>query len=147
MVFFFDQKTAYEMRISDWSSDVCSSDLGYALQRVGPSEQARPRGGVGLPGSSALFARLLPCRQLLAHQHVPRLHVLRQPVAPVGRRGLAADQRFEVAAGGGGDAVAVSAAEAGGHLLLALCDLRTRGGFARSEESTFELPSLLLHSY
>src|SRR3546814_17702708 len=27
MVFFFKQKTAYEMRISDWSSDVCSSDL------------------------------------------------------------------------------------------------------------------------
>src|SRR3546814_6052947 len=26
--FFFKQKTAYEMRISDWSSDVCSSDLG-----------------------------------------------------------------------------------------------------------------------
>src|SRR3546814_17379111 len=27
-LFFFKQKTAYEMRISDWSSDVCSSDLG-----------------------------------------------------------------------------------------------------------------------
>src|SRR3546814_5440705 len=26
-IFFFKQKTAYEMRISDWSSDVCSSDL------------------------------------------------------------------------------------------------------------------------
>src|SRR3546814_9995931 len=34
--FFFKQKTAYEMRISDWSSDVCSSDLrvvvGHALR-------------------------------------------------------------------------------------------------------------------
>src|SRR3546814_5930127 len=30
--FFFKQKTAYEMRISDWSSDVCSSDLDHALQ-------------------------------------------------------------------------------------------------------------------
>src|SRR3546814_11468295 len=29
VVFFFKQKTAYEMRISDWSSDVCSSDLTY----------------------------------------------------------------------------------------------------------------------
>src|SRR3546814_5436382 len=29
MFFFFKQKTAYEMRISDWSSDVCSSDLDY----------------------------------------------------------------------------------------------------------------------
>src|SRR3546814_1178886 len=42
-VFFFKQKTAYEMRISDWSSDVCSSDLGargrdqhrIALRRIG----------------------------------------------------------------------------------------------------------------
>src|SRR3546814_7899947 len=31
--FFFKQKTAYEMRISDWSSDVCSSDLQLALQQ------------------------------------------------------------------------------------------------------------------
>src|SRR3546814_3239620 len=29
-IFFFKQKTAYEMRISDWSSDVCSSDLTCA---------------------------------------------------------------------------------------------------------------------
>src|SRR3546814_2662022 len=35
LFFFFKQKTAYEMRISDWSSDVCSSDLipGYASRR------------------------------------------------------------------------------------------------------------------
>src|SRR3546814_3443607 len=32
-VFFFKQKTAYEMRISDWSSDVCSSDLDYGYPR------------------------------------------------------------------------------------------------------------------
>src|SRR3546814_17171400 len=31
--FFFKQKTAYEMRISDWSSDVCSSDLQRPLAR------------------------------------------------------------------------------------------------------------------
>src|SRR3546814_18319974 len=30
--FFFKQKTAYEVRISDWSSDVCSSDLQHALE-------------------------------------------------------------------------------------------------------------------
>src|SRR3546814_6864523 len=30
MIIFFKQKTAYEMRISDWSSDVCSSDLEEA---------------------------------------------------------------------------------------------------------------------
>src|SRR3546814_3008193 len=30
LLFFFKRKTAYEMRISDWSSDVCSSDLDHA---------------------------------------------------------------------------------------------------------------------
>src|SRR3546814_5199530 len=34
-VFFFKQKTAYEMRISDWSSDVCSSDLiGHSFRKM-----------------------------------------------------------------------------------------------------------------
>src|SRR3546814_6771765 len=37
--FFFKQKTAYEMRISDWSSDVCSSDLHYLDGR--PSDHPR----------------------------------------------------------------------------------------------------------
>src|SRR3546814_13130472 len=61
--FFFKQKTAYEMRISDWSSDVCSSDLhgqaqvpavpiglGFAIDRnrteaaaLGGTEHARQR--------------------------------------------------------------------------------------------------------
>src|SRR3546814_11176946 len=39
--FFFKQKTAYEMRISDWSSDVCASDLRDAGNR--PRDQARQR--------------------------------------------------------------------------------------------------------
>src|SRR3546814_11162855 len=34
LVFFCKQKTAYEMRISDWSSDVCSSDLGLSGPRT-----------------------------------------------------------------------------------------------------------------
>src|SRR3546814_5414843 len=34
--FFFKQKTAYEMRISDWSSDVCSSDLLHAVLQFLP---------------------------------------------------------------------------------------------------------------
>src|SRR3546814_16456619 len=34
LFFFFKQKTAYEMRISDWSSDVCSSDLTGTLDQV-----------------------------------------------------------------------------------------------------------------
>src|SRR3546814_8256414 len=42
-VFFFKQKTAYEMRISDWSSDVCSSDLGS----MRPGDLALYRGDSG----------------------------------------------------------------------------------------------------
>src|SRR3546814_5712623 len=41
-IFFFKQKTAYEMRISDWSSDVCSSDLcrrGVGEHRLVQREQ------------------------------------------------------------------------------------------------------------
>src|SRR3546814_10098685 len=36
MFFFFKQKTAYELRISDWSSDVCSSDLVLILDVMLP---------------------------------------------------------------------------------------------------------------
>src|SRR3546814_13833420 len=43
--FFFKQKTAYEMRISDWSSDVCSSDLQtgrcYEATHPGPEQVVR----------------------------------------------------------------------------------------------------------
>src|SRR3546814_17047389 len=41
-MFFFKQKTAYEMRISDWSSDVCSSDLHEAVGII-PAAHVRPR--------------------------------------------------------------------------------------------------------
>src|SRR3546814_2621757 len=45
-VFCFTQKTAYEMRISDWSSDVCSSDL--AGLEAGPLQRGRDgRAGAG----------------------------------------------------------------------------------------------------
>src|SRR3546814_9238570 len=39
---FFKQKTAYEMRISDWSSDVCSSDLRSARRNRHPARRAAP---------------------------------------------------------------------------------------------------------
>src|SRR3546814_5777799 len=45
LLFFFKQKTAYEMRISDWSSDVCSSDLH--------PPGAEPAGGRGAGGKPA----------------------------------------------------------------------------------------------
>src|SRR3546814_12520832 len=44
IVFFFKQKTAYEMRISDWSSDVCSAERRQPLRqcaRAGGDEEAR----------------------------------------------------------------------------------------------------------
>src|SRR3546814_1732363 len=54
-VFFFKQKTAYEMRISDWSSDVCSSDLKLQLLRqegvfiilIGPDGTAKNDDEIG----------------------------------------------------------------------------------------------------
>src|SRR3546814_1296419 len=56
LCFFFKQKTAYEMRISDWSSDVCSSDLrevpplrydwAYALKRERPELAVIVNGGI-----------------------------------------------------------------------------------------------------
>src|SRR3546814_412145 len=50
--FFFKQKTAYEMRISDWSSDVCSSDLLRAGSRV----------PLHCTGMGKLFLATLPAR-------------------------------------------------------------------------------------
>src|SRR3546814_5976210 len=48
VVFFFKQETAYDMRISDWSSDVCSSDLitieDIALQKIVIDEHTGLRG-------------------------------------------------------------------------------------------------------
>src|SRR3546814_4433457 len=52
--FFFKQKTAYEMRISDWSSDVCSSDLRPPRPRPRPT-RCRP-----IPATPPPRTRLLP---------------------------------------------------------------------------------------
>src|SRR3546814_3147090 len=43
LFFFIKHKTAYEMRISDWSSDVCSSDLGAAWIRCSASSRTEHR--------------------------------------------------------------------------------------------------------
>src|SRR3546814_7238355 len=45
-IFFFKQKTAYEMRISDWSSDVCSSDLMMTCAGPMAGDSALPGGYV-----------------------------------------------------------------------------------------------------
>src|SRR3546814_7890318 len=70
--FFFKQKTAYEMHISDWSSDVCSSDLDLGVEQ---KHQPRPssalcrcaRSSAASPGGAArncaIFSRSpLSCR-------------------------------------------------------------------------------------
>src|SRR3546814_14103430 len=62
LIFFFKQKTAYEMRISDWSSDVCSSDLqrrsevevGVQFEDIGLGAIA----GIAERGDFAQVARL-----------------------------------------------------------------------------------------
>src|SRR3546814_6543990 len=53
MFFFFKRKTAYEVRISDWSSDVCSSDLLTLLRRLADEAWVRDR-----VRSPAMVARL-----------------------------------------------------------------------------------------
>src|SRR3546814_19435853 len=58
MFFFFKQKTAYEMRISDWSSDVCSSDLPCRRGQPGPVQQRLPAEVSGEDAGQQRGARL-----------------------------------------------------------------------------------------
>src|SRR3546814_8802212 len=51
LFFFFKQKTAYEMRISDWSSDVCSSDLRAEINQVIYYGLCLPANNLVLPDS------------------------------------------------------------------------------------------------
>src|SRR3546814_17114839 len=62
--FFFKQRTAYEMRIGDWSSDVCSSDLAGSGQ--GERQQADANATVCLRRPSTGTA---PLRQLGCYDH------------------------------------------------------------------------------
>src|SRR6058998_429373 len=104
--FFFKQKTAYEMVMSDWSSDVCSSDLAHVERQ--PHHQAA--GGVGgeqrgqgleiAPAAHAADDPQPLCRdaELVAHRHAdPGLahvegrdpHASRLTPAPRGRNATA----------------------------------------------------------
>src|SRR3546814_3961051 len=83
--FFFKQKTAYEMRISDWSSDVCSSDLwGRHSLESAASWRVRPLGGlrracpVGRP-----LAVALACREMIPAQVGPQPALLDRPLQDV----------------------------------------------------------------
>src|SRR3546814_16353591 len=63
--FFFKQKTAYEMRISDWSSDVCSSDLprSGASPRIVLTRQHDHREGIEQVGEGGGAGLHLRCAQ------------------------------------------------------------------------------------
>src|SRR3546814_7084660 len=131
LFFFFKQKTAYEMRISDWSSDVCSSDLrfladpGLREQRFfvrwarAPAQRwrydaigaiARP---VALSGQGVAYARH-PAR------HPPRRQAVGPPYPLAGLSRSRARRRA-----GGGSVVP---------------DAGRRQSRPRSEEHTSELP-------
>src|SRR3546814_10207022 len=84
-VFLCKQKAAYEMRISDWSSDVCSSDLladhEPAALRLGIGAADGPDGHAELPGEIAMG------RQPVAGRQAAGIDVLGQRVgdAQIGR--------------------------------------------------------------
>src|SRR3546814_1299110 len=91
MFFFFKQKTAYEMRISDWSSDVCSSDLHSLKARAAAAINPDASTGSAATGSAAqggsadaaastgqpAWARRLQRRQQLTHAATTVAHTLR----------------------------------------------------------------------
>src|SRR3546814_14994760 len=84
-MFCFRQKTAYEVRISDWSSDVCSSDLlGHGLLR----ECLQPRPRIADRGVERVGARLRRFDGVVEVRH-RRPHVFGQHA--VGGRGEIAD--------------------------------------------------------
>src|SRR3546814_12233529 len=102
--FFFKQKTAYEMRISDWSSDVCSSDLlvQHAAQGVDAAagDLDQPLGLVGVDRLIGLAGKFGRARLVVAGGTQQREHRL---VARDGAAGVAtghAGNRSEERRGG-----------------------------------------------
>src|SRR3546814_8100257 len=125
--FFFKQKTAYEMRISDWSSDVCSSDL--VAQACHSASKVRMRRGAGRTGEEcAARNRARGDASLRTRCRKRRLH----------RRAARSDRRCCHGRG---------AHRAHGWLLLP-CRRSPSGAAARrSEEHPSELQSLMRISY
>src|SRR3546814_17868799 len=73
--FFFKQKTAYEVRISDWSSDVCSSDLAFAEDHVPSTGEYDPYMHVFLDagnGNILAFFELPNQPDMGRDQHTPQ---------------------------------------------------------------------------
>src|SRR3546814_14877233 len=103
--FFFKQKTAYEMRISDWSSDVCSSDLRLATgnllaphrvrlqavymdHRQQGAERKQRRRRVGPAEAEAAKGEAAPHRPQEARQAEPRVVETPHSTLHDGRRGF-----------------------------------------------------------
>src|SRR3546814_14609680 len=82
--FFFKQKTAYEMRISDWSSDVCSSDLAHQPVHAGLGLEP----AVGEVALDAHRRRLDP-----GHVAATDLHQLGLPATRLGPAQRSAERR------------------------------------------------------
>src|SRR3546814_1465331 len=120
------------MRISDWSSDVCSSDLvGYPVRAKGSGRSALR---AGLKDGAAATPE-----NLGEGRGVPRLGITRAPIASVIYRILTSLMEAVLAAAGAFDTVR---AVRGSAALMLLADLS-----ARSEEHTSELQSLIRISY
>src|SRR3546814_3873858 len=134
--FFFKQKTAYEMRISDWSSDVCSSDLMGSAGLVGCRPGDRTSGGRTAGGRSPLQ---LPAFGPERHagwgddQALPRARLL---------GGVSADGRR-----GDGDGRSRADPRRGEPRFEPPARKRFYDHRARSEEHTSELQSLMRNSY
>src|SRR3546814_9035517 len=125
--FFFKQKTAYEMRISDWSSDVCSSDLMGDLPELEITDQAGP----GASTQQFVFvdaseARMLPVQAGTdaAYRTVVQIQYRRQQQMELVERNGGVNFAFEI------EAAATIGVDLG-----------------RSEEHTSELQSLMRNSY
>src|SRR3546814_1380740 len=85
VVFFFcKQKTAYEMRISDWSSDVCSSDLTDDLHVLARLGQMLPLGGALLPPAAEVaFETALALTAIIVILAVQRFYLAVPPLVIV----------------------------------------------------------------
>src|SRR3546814_3275783 len=133
--FFFKQKTAYEMRISDWTSDVCSSDLDVPLLGHVLAVVAHALAGARLGDAGELGLEFAEVEALERGQPVARCLAargLQQAPAQL----LAVDDRH---VGGGVRAAADAGVDLAGGDLVAAGDQRVERGAAgalQDREST-----------
>src|SRR3546814_226562 len=82
-VFVFKQKTAYEMRISDWSSDVCSSDLRMLSMRI--TREVTDSGVTGFVVTFDDITQLVTAQRTAAWADVARriAHEIKNPLTPI----------------------------------------------------------------